>query len=177
MNVAVPSIPWVGCGDAVKRPTGQKKKVRCLFLLPFIAIFALHLVVSPPTHVEGLAHLLPMIRRMRRQYTLPPHYRRKNKQDPAPHTYRLWRPCLLLLYFASCYVSSEHRSLPTRGHQPPTATRYSRAFRSTAHITHATTASGSSNVATHIPTRDTGGYTSSAETLVSYHDHLSLSST
>ena len=46
--------------------------MRCLFLLPFIAIFALHLLLSPPTHMEGPVHLLPMMRRMRRRYTLPP---------------------------------------------------------------------------------------------------------
>ena len=35
-------------------------------------------------------------------YPAPPRYRRKNKQDPAPHNYRMWRPCLLLRYF-SCF--------------------------------------------------------------------------
>ena len=39
-------------------------------------------------------------------------------------------------------VFSTHRPLPTRGYQPPTTTHYFKAFRSTARITHATTASG-----------------------------------
>ena len=37
----------------VKNPTGQMKKVRYLFLLPFIAIFALHLLLSPPNTYGG----------------------------------------------------------------------------------------------------------------------------
>ena len=81
----------------VKKPTAQRKKVRCLFLLPFIAVIAHHLLLVSTTHMVGPVPLLPMIRRMRRRYTLPPRYRRNNKQEPAPHNYRMWRPCLLLL--------------------------------------------------------------------------------
>ena len=51
--------------------------------------------------MSNLAHS----RTMRKRYTLPPRYRRKNKQDPAPHTYRMWRPCLLLLYFACFFYT------------------------------------------------------------------------
>ena len=50
-----------------KKPPGQRKKVRCLCLLPFIAVIALHLLLVPTTHMEGPVHLLPMIRRMHRR--------------------------------------------------------------------------------------------------------------
>ena len=59
----------------VKKPTGQRKKVRCLFLMPFIAIMALHLLLVPTTHTEAPVLLLPMIRRVRRRYTLPLRHR------------------------------------------------------------------------------------------------------
>ena len=32
----------------VKKPTGQRKKVRCLFLMPFVAVMAPHLLLAPP---------------------------------------------------------------------------------------------------------------------------------
>ena len=88
---------------AIKKPTGQRKKVRWLFLMPFIAITALHLLLVPTTHTEGLLLLLPMIRRVRRRYTLPLRHRHGNKRGPTPHEYRMWRPCLLLLYIAGFF--------------------------------------------------------------------------
>ena len=85
---------------AVKKPTGQRKKVRCLFLMPFIAIMALHLILVPTTHTEGPILLLPTIRRVRTRYTLPLRHRHGNKRGPTPHGYHVRRPCLLLLYIA-----------------------------------------------------------------------------
>ena len=80
--------------------SGLDWKVRCLFLMPFVAVIALHLLLVPTTHMEGPVLLLPMIRKVRRRYALPPRYRRNNQQDLAPHNYRMWRPSMLLLYFA-----------------------------------------------------------------------------
>ena len=53
--------------------------------MPFIAVMALHLLLVPTTHMEGPVLLLPLIRRVRRRYTLPLRYRHNNKQDLAPH--------------------------------------------------------------------------------------------
>ena len=158
----------------VKKPTGQRKKVRCLFLMPFVAVIAHDLLLVPTTHMEGPVLLLPMIRKMCRCYTLPPRYRRNNQQDPAPHNYRMGRPCILLLHFA-CFFHTP--TAPSTGYQPTTITHQSQALRSSSDTTHATTTSGSSNVGTYNPTQDTGGYTSSGATAASYQDPPSLCST
>ena len=86
-----------------------------LLLLPFIAVIALCLLLVPTTHMEGPVHLLPMVRRIRRRYTQPPRYRRNNKQDPAPHNYRMWRPFLLLLYVACLFHTP---TAPSKGVNP-----------------------------------------------------------
>ena len=71
--------------------------MRYLFLMPFIAVMALHLLLVPTTHMDGPVLLLSMIRRVRRRYTLPLRYSHDNKQDHAPHNYCMWRPYMLLL--------------------------------------------------------------------------------
>ena len=53
-----------------------------------------------------------MIRKMRMRFTLPPRYRRNSQQDPVPHNYRMWRPCMLLLYFG-CFFHTP--TAPTTG--------------------------------------------------------------
>ena len=89
--------------------------------MPFIAVLALHLLLVPITYMEGPILLLPMIRRVRRRYTLPPRYRHHNKQDPAPHNYRVWRPCMLLLYIA-CFFdtpTAPSTGIPARYYHAP----------------------------------------------------------
>ena len=76
--------------------------MRCLFLMPFIARMALHLLLVPTTHAEGPILLLPMIRRVHRRYALPLRHRHGNKRGPTPHNYHMWRPCLLLPYI-TCF--------------------------------------------------------------------------
>ena len=87
--------------------------MRCLFLLPFIAIVALHLLLF---HMEGPIHLPPMMPRMHRRYILPHHYRRENKHDPTPHNYHMWRSCLLLLYVTLFFSTP---TAPNTGVQTP----------------------------------------------------------
>ena len=55
---------------AAKKPAWQREKVRCLFPMPCIAIMALLLLLAP-TYTEGPVYLLPVNRRVRRQYTPP----------------------------------------------------------------------------------------------------------
>ena len=74
--------------------------MRCLFLMPFIAITALLLLLAPTTHREGPVYLLPVIRRVRRRYTPPLRHRHGNTRGPTPHGYQMWRPCLFLPYIA-----------------------------------------------------------------------------
>ena len=95
--------------------------MRCLLLLPFTPALALHLLFVPGTHMEGPVHLLPMIRRMRRRYTLPPRYRHKNKQDLAPLHYQMWRPCRCLFCFA-CFFHTPtalNTGVPTHSYNTP----------------------------------------------------------
>ena len=89
--------------------------------MPFIAIMALHLLLVPTTHTEGPVLLLPMIRRVRRRYTLPLGHRHGNKRGPTPHNYRMWRPYLLLLYIA-CFFhtpTAPSTGVPSRYYRAP----------------------------------------------------------
>ena len=79
--------------------------MRCLYLLPFIAIGALQLPLSPHTHAGGPVYLQPIIRRARWWYILPHHSKRKNKQAPASHNYHTWQPCLVL--YVVCFFTTK----------------------------------------------------------------------
>ena len=65
--------------------------------MPCIAIMALLLLLAP-THTEGPVYLLPVNRRVRRRYTPTLRHRHGYSRGPNPHSYRIWRPSLLLLY-------------------------------------------------------------------------------
>ena len=93
--------------------------MRCLFLLPFIAIMALLLLLVPTTHTEGPVYLLPVIRRVRRRYTPSPRHQHGNKRGPTPNGYQMWRPCLFLLYIA-CFFHTPtalDTGVPSRYHR------------------------------------------------------------
>ena len=151
-----PANKWDGClhrqhqkererEGAVKNPTGQRKKVECLFLMPFIAIMALHLLLVPTTHTEGPALLLPLTHRVHRRYTLPLRHRHGNKRGPNPHGYRMWRPCLLLLYIA-CFFhtpTAPNTGVPSRYYRAPVSIAAL-----PAPTTHVSTTTGSSNAGT-----------------------------
>ena len=92
--------------------------------MPFIAIMALHLLMVPTTHTEGPVLLLPMIQRARRRDTPPLRHRHGNKRDPTPRSYRMWRPCLLLLYIA-CFFhtpTAPNTRVPSRYYRTPVST-------------------------------------------------------
>ena len=151
--------------------SGLDWKVRCLFLMPFVAVIALHLLLVPTTHMEGPVLLLPMIRKVRRRYALPSRCRRNNQQDPAPHNYRMWRPGMLLLYFA-CFFHTPtapstgvpthyyHAPVPSTSVISPHNTRYNNKWVLQCGDVH--------------PNPGTGGYTSSDATAASYQDPPSL---
>ena len=98
--------------------------MRCLFLMPFIAMMALHLLLVPTTHREGPVLLLPMIRRVRRRYTPPLRHRHGNKRGPTPRSYPMWRPYLLLLYIACFFHSptAPNAGVPSRYYRAPVST-------------------------------------------------------
>ena len=159
---------------AVKKPTGQRKKVRCLFLMPFIAITALHLLLVPTTHTSGPVLLLPVIRRVRRRYTSPLRHQHGNKRGQTPQSYRMWRPCLLLLYIA-CF-SHTLTALDTG-----VTSRYYRAVVSIATITGPHNTRYNNNwvlqCGTYTRTPDTEEYTSSDAMAVTCRDPPSRYST
>ena len=104
-----------------KKPTGQGKKVRCLFLMPIIATMALHLLLVPTTHTEGPVLLLPMTRRVRRRHISSPRHRHGSKRGPISRSYRMWRPCLFLLYIA-CFFRTPtalNTEVPCRYYRAP----------------------------------------------------------
>ena len=108
---------------AAKKPAGQREKVRCLFLMPCIAIMALLLLLAP-THTEGPVYLLPVNWRVRRRYTPPLRHRHGYVRGPNPHSYRIWQPGLLLLYIA-CFFHTPTAPItaaPCRYHAPLTIT-------------------------------------------------------
>ena len=121
--------------------------------MPFPMALHSHILPPPPLvphrNIEGPVHLLPMVRRMRRRCTLPPRYRHKIKQEKAPHNYRMWRPCLLLLYFA-CFFHTPtvpHTGVPTQYYHTPLQSTSVNSPHNTRYK-----ASGSSNVGTYNPT-------------------------
>ena len=96
--------------------------MRCLFLLPFIAIVALQLLVYPNTLMGGPVYLHPIIRRARRRYILLHHSKRKSKQAPVSHNYCTWWPCLLLLYAACFFTTPTAPTTTTQTHYYNTLT-------------------------------------------------------
>ena len=97
--------------------------MRCLFLMPCIAMMALLLLLAP-THTKGPVYLLPVNRRVRRQYTPPLRHRHGYARGPNPHSYRIWRPSLLLLYIV-CFFhtpTAPTTAAPCRYHAPVSIT-------------------------------------------------------
>ena len=95
--------------------------MRCLFLVPFIAITALHLLLVPTTNTEGPILLVLVIRRVRRRYTSSLRHRHGHKRGPTPHSYHIWRPCLFLLYIA-CFFHTPtalDTGVPSRYYRVP----------------------------------------------------------
>ena len=108
---------------AAKKPAGQREKVRCLFLMPCIAIMALLLLLAP-MHTEGPVYLLPVNRRVRKRYTPPLRHRHGYARGPNPHSCRIWQPGLLLLYVV-CFFHTPTAPItaaPCRYHAPVTIT-------------------------------------------------------
>ena len=68
--------------------------------MPCIAITALLLLLAPTTYTEGPVYLLPVNRRIRRRHAPPLRHRHGYSRGPNLHSYRTWRPGLLLLYIA-----------------------------------------------------------------------------
>ena len=100
-----------------KKPTGQRKEVRRLFLLPLIAIVALQLLQYPNIHMGGPVYLQPIVRRARRRYVLPHHPKRKHKQAPGYNRHHhTWRSCLLLLYVAIFFTTPTAPTMITITH-------------------------------------------------------------
>ena len=89
--------------------------MRCMFLMPCIAITALLLLLAPTTHTEGPAYLLPVNRRIHRQYTPPLRHRHGYSRGPNLHGYQIWQPGLLLLYIA-CFFHTP--TAPITGEEP-----------------------------------------------------------
>ena len=91
--------------------------------MPSIAIMALLLLLAP-THTEGPVYLLPVNRRVRRQYTPPLRHRHGYARGPNPHSYRIWQPGLLLLYIVCFYhtPTAPITAAPCRYHAPVTIT-------------------------------------------------------
>ena len=74
--------------------------MRCLFLMPIIGRMALHLLLVPTAHTEGLVLLLHVIRRVRRQHASSFRHRHGYTRGPTPHNCHTWRRCLFVLYIA-----------------------------------------------------------------------------
>ena len=82
-----------------KKPIRQRKEVKCIFLLPFVAIVALQVLLFPNIHFGGPLCLQPIVLRAHKRHLLPNHHKHKCRQAPCPHNnHYLWRSCLLLLY-------------------------------------------------------------------------------
>ena len=89
--------------------------------MPCIAITALLLLLAPTTHTEGPVYLLPVNRRIHRQYTPPLRHRHGYSRGPNLHRYHIWRPGLLLLYIA-CFFhtpTAPITGVPSRYYHAP----------------------------------------------------------
>ena len=87
--------------------------------MPCIAIMALLLLLAP-THTEGPVYQLPVNRRIRIQYTPPLRHRHGYSRGSNAHSYRIWRPGLLLSLMLP--VSSTLRLPLSRERQAATTT-------------------------------------------------------
>ena len=89
--------------------------------MPCIAITAVLLLLAPTTHTEGPVYLLPVNRRVRRQYTPPLRHRHGYSRGPNLHSYHMWRPGLLLLYIACFFhtLTAPITGVPSRYYLAP----------------------------------------------------------